>query len=263
MARAQPVELSSGYVARAGGNSNIIDLSAREYSGRYENSNPFYTPQLRDYELHLAENLGLTPEDAYDAAAEFANSHFETFHQFYTEGSPIEVITNEISRRLFSRAGVDFTPYALTQTEVAQAGARANDVQNRYKQMDVQKSNKRFGDFVKAIPIVGQFAVAVADVMDPKNSPYVHPEKESDIKNKQNAGTTNALTDAAKDANSALNLFPFAGNSGSNSLTGDAGNDALGKQGVESPNKVISRDYTLYYVLAAIAAVLFFLRLKG
>src|ERR1044071_450451 len=108
--------------------SNPASLFDASYNaGSRRSVNPYFDPRIRDAIRGLAGKLGLTPQDADRAALAYAQRHYDTVGQGYSEAIAPANIANEIASQLFQQAG---KPYqGLTAEQIAGFDQQAGELQ--------------------------------------------------------------------------------------------------------------------------------------
>lgn len=134
----------------------LENLFASQYSGRYANYNPYFSPQIRDNMRALAEKFGLKASDADQAALDYASQSFNTLGQPYSEATSPAIVQNYIAARIFEKAGKPFT--GMTPEQLQAADAKAGAYQERLKATDA--------DAWKADPLGGPAALLGTQIED-------------------------------------------------------------------------------------------------
>jgi len=107
-------DADGNYVANT---PSLNDLFNYQYSGRRQNFNPYYNLQNRDMLRDAAVKLGLTADDADRAALEVMRATLGRTGQSYIEVDHPTNVADDIARRLFEQAGVQYGGLSAEQRE--------------------------------------------------------------------------------------------------------------------------------------------------
>jgi hypothetical protein len=96
---------------------SLDDVFNWQYSGRRQNINPYYSLQNRDMLRNAARQLGLSQADADRAALETLRATIGRTGQAYIEVDHPHNVADDIARRLFEQAGVQYGGLSPEQRE--------------------------------------------------------------------------------------------------------------------------------------------------